>query len=51
MNVMAIYDTNLNILPDKKEGKGANKIDGFMAELCGYIALLRHEDEYKAILT
>lgn len=51
MNVMAIYDSNLNILPDKKEGKGANKIDGFMAELCGYIALLRHEDEYKAILT
>ena len=41
MNVMAIYDTNLNILPDKKEAKGANKIDGFMAEL----------DEYKAILT
>ena len=51
MNVMAIYDSNLNILPDKKEGKGANKIDGFMAELCGYIALLRHEDEYKAILS
>ena len=51
MNVMAIYDSNLNILPDKKEGKGANKIDGFMAELDGYIALLRHEDEYKAILT
>ena len=51
MNVMAIYDSNLNVLPDKKEGKGANKIDGFMAELDGYIALLRHEDEYKAILT
>lgn len=51
MNVMAIYDTNLNILPDKKEGKGANKIDGFMAELDGYIALLRHEAEYKALLT
>ena len=51
MNVMAIYDSNLNILPDKREGKGANKIDGFMAELCGYIALLRHESEYKAILT
>ena len=51
MNVMAIYDSNLNIMPDKKEGKGANKIDGFMAELDGYIALLRHEGEYKAILT
>lgn len=51
MNVMAIYDSNLNILPDKKEGKGANKIDGFMAELCGYIALLRHEGEYKAMLS
>lgn len=51
MNVMACYDSNLNILPDKKEGKGANKIDGFMAELDGYIALLRHEDEYKAILS
>ena len=51
MNVMAIYDSNLNILPDKKEGKGANKIDGFLAELDGYIALLRHEDEYKSILT
>ena len=51
MNVMAIYDANLNIMPDKKEGKGANKIDGFMAELDGYVALLRHEGEYKAILT
>lgn len=51
MNVMAIYDSNLNILPDKKEGKGKNKIDGFMAELDGYIALLRHEWEYKAIMS
>lgn len=51
MNVMVTTDTNLNILPDKKEGKGANKIDGFMAELDGYIALLRHESEYKALLT
>lgn len=50
MNVMVTYDTNLNILPDKKEGKGANKIDGFMAELDGYIALLRHEDEYRNLL-
>ena len=51
MNVMAIYDTNLNILPDKKEAKGANKIDGFMAELDGYIALLKHEAEYKALIS
>ena len=51
MNVMVTTDTNLNILPDKKEGKGANKIDGFMAELDAYIALLRHESEYKALLT
>lgn len=51
MNVMAIYDTNLNIMPDKKEGKGANKIDGFLAELDGYIALLRHEGEYKALIS
>lgn len=51
MNVMVTTDSNLNIMPDKKEGKGANKIDGFMAELCGYIAILRHQDEYRAILT
>lgn len=51
MNVRVLYDVNLNMTPDKKEGKGANKIDGFMAELDGYIALLRHEAEYKAILT
>lgn len=51
MNVRVLYDANLNMTPDKKEGKGANKIDGFMAELDGYIALLRHEGEYKALLT
>jgi phage terminase large subunit-like protein len=51
MNVRVLYDVNLNMTPDKKEGKGANKIDGFMAELDGYIALLRHEPEYKALLT
>lgn len=51
MNVMAIYDSNMNILPDKKEAKGANKIDGFMAELDGYIALLKHEAEYKALVS
>lgn len=50
MNVMVTTDTNLNILPDKKEAKGANKIDGFMAELDAYIAFLRHEDEYRAML-
>ncbi|MBQ6453979.1 MAG: hypothetical protein IJJ14_06460 [Coriobacteriales bacterium] len=51
MNVMVVTDTNLNILPDKKEAKGANKIDGFMAELDGYIAFLRHEDEYRAFIS
>lgn len=51
MNVMVTTDTNLNILPDKKEAKGSNKIDGFMAELDAYIALLRHEDEYRAFIS
>lgn len=51
MNVMVTTDTNLNILPDKKEAKGSNKIDGFMAELDAYIAFLRHEDEYRAFIS
>lgn len=50
MNVMVTTDTNLNLLPDKKEGKGANRIDGFMAELDAYITLDRHLDGYTAML-
>ena len=30
--------------------KAKNRIDGFMAELCAYIALMLHEEEYKANL-
>ena len=45
MNVSVQIDRNDNWLPCK--GKGPQgRIDGFAAELCAYIALQRHRDEY-----
>ena len=48
MNVSVKQDSNANLAPYKAEGKAKNRIDGFMAELCGYVALMMFEDEYKA---
>ena len=45
MNVSVQIDRNDNWLPCK--GKGPQgRIDGFAAELCAYIALQRHRDDY-----
>lgn len=50
MNVQVTTDNNANIKFVKMQGKAKNRIDGFIAELCAYIAYLRHKDEYEAIL-
>ena len=48
MNVQVSYDNNANLKFHKVAGKAVNRIDGFMAELCAYVAYLRHKDEYEA---
>lgn len=50
MNVSVKTDVNANIQPVKMAGKAKNRIDGFMAEICAYIALSLHRDEYMANL-
>ncbi len=50
MNVSVKTDVNANIQPVKMGGKAQNRIDGFMAELCGYIAYMQVKDEYEANL-
>lgn len=50
MNVNIKIDANANIRPVKADGKAVYRIDGFMAELDAYIALMRHKDEYEANL-
>ena len=50
MNVSIKSDVNANIQPVKMQGKAKNRIDGFMAELCAYIAYMLHKDEYEANL-
>ena len=50
MNVSIKSDVNANIQPVKMQGKAKNRIDGFMAELCAYVALMLHKDEYEANL-
>lgn len=50
MNVSVKQDSNANVAPYKVGGKAKNRIDGFMAELCAYVALLTHQDEYEANL-
>ena len=50
MNVQVSTDNNANLKFHKVSGKAKNRIDGFMAELCAYVALLRHKDEYIATL-
>ena len=46
MNVSAKVDINDNVQPVKKGG-ATTRIDGFMALLIAYIALQRHEDDYR----
>lgn len=50
MNVSIKSDVNANIQPVKMQGKAKNRIDGFMAELCAYVAYMTHKDEYEANL-
>lgn len=50
MNVMIRTDVNANIAPDKKNNNPKNRIDGFMAELDGYVVLCDKWDEYQAII-
>ena len=47
MNTSIKSDVNANIQPVKMHGKAKNRIDGFMAELCAYVAFMLHEDEYR----
>ena len=48
MNVSVKSDVNANIQPVKLQGKAKNRIDGFMAELCAYVAYMLFEDEYES---
>lgn len=50
MNVSVKADDNDNIRPVKAGGKAKNRIDGFMAELDAYVALMRHWDDYMAVI-
>ena len=50
MNVQIVSDNNANIKFVKMQGQAKNRIDGFIAELCAYIALLRHKDEYEGVM-
>ena len=50
MNTSVKSDVNANIQPVKMQGKAKNRIDGFMAELCAYVAMMLHKDEYEANL-
>ena len=48
MNVSVQADRNDNWLPCKGKGP-TGRIDGFAAELCAYIALQRHAEEYAQV--
>jgi phage terminase large subunit-like protein len=50
MNTSIKSDVNANIQPVKMQGKAKNRIDGFMAELCAYVAMMLHKEEYEANL-
>lgn len=47
MNVGVITDTNDNIKPVKANGP-TGRIDGWAAEICAYVCLKRHWDDYQA---
>lgn len=50
MNVSIRTDINGNIQPDKKLNDPRNRIDGFVAELIGYITLLNNMDGYSQMV-
>ena len=50
LNVQVSSDNNGNIKFHKVAGKAVNRIDGFAAELCAYVAYLRHKDEFEGII-
>lgn len=50
MNVSVKTDVNANIQPVHLAGQHKNRTDGFIAEICAYIAMLRHADEYNGVL-
>ena len=45
MNVGIVTDTNDNIKPVKANGPGG-RIDGWAAEICAYVAMQRHIEDY-----
>lgn len=47
MNVGIITDTNDNIKPVKANGS-SGRIDGWAAEICAYVCLKRHWEDYEA---
>ena len=47
MNVGIMTDTNDNIKPVKANGQ-AGRIDGWAAEICAYVCLKRHWEDYQA---
>ena len=47
MNVGIVTDTNDNIKPVKANGP-TGRIDGWAAEICAYVCLKRHWDDYQA---
>ncbi len=47
MNVGIVTDTNDNIKPVKANGS-TGRIDGWAAEICAYVCLKRHWDDYQA---
>ena len=47
MNVGIITDTNDNIKPVKANGS-SGRIDGWAAEICAYVCLSRHREDYLA---
>lgn len=50
MNVSIRTDINGNIQPDKKLNDPRNRIDGFVAELIGYVTLLNNMDGYMQMI-
>lgn len=48
-NVGVKYDTNSNLTIVKSDGP-TQRIDGFIAEICAYIAFQRHKDDYLSLI-
>lgn len=49
MNVGIVTDTNDNIKPVKANGP-SGRIDGWAAEICAYVAMQRHLEDYEAAI-